>query len=165
MRRFLRSGMAKVFGLLLIQVYLWGGFFAQTNRFPAPPILIANDALGILAGIAVVVWWSRSKVSLSRISVILLYTLLLLMIDFSFFYWSYGSTANFNLELTHLDAIYFAVGTLSTAGTGDISAVSETARGIQTIQMMLDLGFVVLAVAMVVARFSAYSRKAPRNDP
>jgi hypothetical protein len=47
---------------------------------------------------------------------------------FAGLYWSIGTRANFTHSLTRLDAIYFAVGTLSTAGTGTISATSQTAR-------------------------------------
>ena len=74
---------------------------------------------------------------------------------FSVIYWTYGTSANFSSRLTHLDAIYFTMGTLSTAGTGNIVPVSQLARGLQTLQMLLDLGFLLVAVTLVVGRLAA----------
>lgn len=75
--------------------------------------------------------------------------------NFSILYWNYGTPVNFTADLTRLDAVYFAVGTLTTAGTGDISAVSQLARGLQGLQLALDIVFVVFAVALAVAEISA----------
>jgi hypothetical protein len=77
--------------------------------------------------------------------------------NFSYVYWSFGSTANFSVSLTRLDAIYFAIGTLTTAGTGNINATSELMRGIQALQMVLDVGLVVVALGVLVARLSSGS--------
>jgi Ion channel len=72
---------------------------------------------------------------------------------FSYFYWNYGTKANLSAPLTRLDAVYFALGTLSAAGTGNISAISEKSRAIQTAQMGLGFALVVFAIAAVVARY------------
>ena len=32
---------------------------------------------------------------------------------FSYLYWKYGTTANFNMPLSRLDAVYFTLGTLT----------------------------------------------------
>lgn len=81
---------------------------------------------------------------------------------FSTLYWNYGTTSNFSEKLTRLDAVYFAAGILSTAGTGDISAVSQAARGLQLLQMILDIGFIVFAVALAVAEISLRMRQKRR---
>ena len=73
------------------------------------------------------------------------------MATFSTLYWNYGLLSNFTEQLTRLDAIYFTIGTLTTAGTGTISAVSQTARTLQGLQMVLDLGLIVFAVALAIA--------------
>lgn len=44
-------------------------------------------------------------------------------------------------------AVYFAVGTLTTAGTSSLSARSTEARGIATVQMVLDLALVGFGIA------------------
>jgi hypothetical protein len=87
-------------------------------------------------------------------AVVLLYIFSLLLQLFSYIYWSYGTTKNFSMNLSHLDSFYLALGTLTTAGTGAISATSETARGIQTLQIGLDLIFVGIVVSLVLARYS-----------
>jgi hypothetical protein len=73
---------------------------------------------------------------------------------FSVLYWQYGSKLNFNIKLSRFDAIYFTLGTLSTAGTGNIVAISETARVIQALQMGVDIGLMVLLVGILVSRIA-----------
>ena len=84
----------------------------------------------------------------------LAFSLLTFVSMFSVIYWTYGTAANFSTRLTHLDAIYFTMGTLSTAGTGSLVPVSQLARGLQTLQMLLDLGFLLVAVTLVVGRLA-----------
>ena len=139
---------------LTIQICLWVGFLADYQRITAGPVLLINDFIAAAVAIAVLVAGCLQKTSLAVIGMLLANALSLLMVDFAFIYWSYGSTINFTIRLTHLDAIYFALGTLTTAGTGNISAISEIARGIQSVQMFLDLGLVLFAIGLVIARFS-----------
>jgi voltage-gated potassium channel len=84
----------------------------------------------------------------------LVFYLLTFVCMFSLIYWAYGTSGNFTARLTHLDAIYFTMGTLSTAGTGSIVPISQLARGLQTLQMLLDLGFLLVAVTLVVGRLA-----------
>lgn len=63
------------------------------------------------------------------------------------------TTANFTHTLTRIDAVYFAVGTLSTAGTGTLAATSEAARALQTVEMLLGMVVLLAVVSAVVARF------------
>jgi hypothetical protein len=94
---------------------------------------------------------------------VLIYGFALLLELFSSEYWSYGTTRNFTRPLSHLDAFYFALGTLTTAGTGNISATSETSRGIQALQMGLDLIFIGFVVTLVVTRYSTLSKRSPQE--
>jgi hypothetical protein len=88
------------------------------------------------------------------------YYLLAFTILFMASYWSCGGGRNFNIHLTRLDAVYFAIGTLSTAGTGNIVATSELARALQALQMALDMTFLLIAIALVVTRLGSVRRKA-----
>jgi hypothetical protein len=48
--------------------------------------------------------------------------------------------ASFDLEgLTRMDTLYFAVTVFSSVGFGDISAASQAARVLVTVQMLLNL--------------------------
>ena len=63
----------------------------------------------------------------------------------------------FSQPLTRTDSLYFVITVFATVGFGDITAVSETARVLVTIQMVSDLlvlGLVVRAVISAVQRSS-----------
>jgi voltage-gated potassium channel Kch len=77
---------------------------------------------------------------------------------FAVLYWFIGTTANFNVELSRIDALYFALGTLTTAGTGTIAPTSDLARAIVSGQMVLDLAFIASAVTIAVTRWSERPR-------
>jgi len=70
-----------------------------------------------------------------------------------------ASAANFNQSLTRTDAIYFTVTVFATVGFGDITAVSQTARIVVTVQMLLDL----LALGLVVRAFLGAVQVAKRR--
>ena len=53
-----------------------------------------------------------------------------------------------------MKVVLAALGTLTAAGTGNISAISETARGIQSLQMVLDLVIIGFVAALILARYS-----------
>jgi Ion channel len=93
------------------------------------------------------------KAPFAAVAVMMGATIACLLGLFSGLYWSIGTHDNFSHALTRLDAIYFAVGTLSTAGTGDLSATSQQARLIQTSEMLLAMVVVLFVVGAVVARF------------
>jgi hypothetical protein len=76
--------------------------------------------------------------------------LLLLVGDFARLYWTYGATTNWNLRLSRWDALYVAMGTLTTAGTGGIQPHSEFARRLLTAQMGVDLVVFTLLAGVVV---------------
>ena len=96
---------------------------------------------------------ARSETSVRMLIASVALILLGVVLVFAGLYWNYGTTANFNQKLTHLDATYVAVGTLSTVGTGNILATSETARALQAGQMALDFVIVVFGLSAIVVRY------------
>jgi hypothetical protein len=54
--------------------------------------------------------------------------------------------ASFGGHLTHTDGLYFTVTVFSTVGFGDITAKTETARLVVTVQMLTDLIIYGLAI-------------------
>ncbi len=80
--------------------------------------------------------------------------LFIVVVGFGGLYYEIGKASNWGLTLTHLDAIYVALGTLSTAGTGNIAPISETSRCLVSLQMGADIVVVVLALGVLVGRIS-----------
>ena len=66
-------------------------------------------------------------------------------------YYLMGDTdaSNFSEPLTRLDSLYFTVTTFATVGFGDITAVSQMARGVVTTQMGLGLILVGLIARVI----------------
>jgi hypothetical protein len=62
-----------------------------------------------------------------------------------------SSPSNFSQPMSRMAAIYFTVTILSTVGFGDISAQSDAARLIVTIQMLLDLALIAIVVRVYFA--------------
>jgi len=50
---------------------------------------------------------------------------------------------------TKVDSVYFTVTTLGTVGYGDLTATSQVARVLVTIQILFDLAFVGIAVRLI----------------
>jgi Ion channel len=146
------SQLAEQFG---VQVLFWVVILAQTRRHNLPWWVIGLD-IGLLAYniTSLALLARRAGVTLLRLALGLISVLSLLLANFSWFYWEAGGGSNFTAPLTHLDAVYFTVGTLSTAGTGTLSAVSQSARALQTAQMAIDLMLTLFAVSVVVSRFA-----------
>jgi hypothetical protein len=142
--------------IMLFPILLWIEQFGLTQRHAVPPWYIGSAVFQItVGGIGPLIWKCfrrRFRPVLTALLVVFVFSLLLQF--FAYIYWTFGTTRNFSIRLSHLDAFYFALGTLTTAGTGTISAVSETARGLQTLQMGLDLALVGFVVALVLARYS-----------
>jgi hypothetical protein len=82
-----------------------------------------------------------------------------------------ANPANFSTHpLTRTDALYFTVTVFTTVGFGDITAASQSARLVVTVQMLLDLvalGLVVRALvgAVQLARQQAPPAAAPAAAP
>jgi hypothetical protein len=71
---------------------------------------------------------------------------------------STGALACFSAHsFSHLDALYFTVGTLSTAGTGTLTPASQFCRGIVTFQMVVGIGVLGVLIAGVAAQLASQS--------
>ena len=76
-----------------------------------------------------------------------LFLAIVIILMFALIYWVMGNNTNFHTntetDLTFLDALYFAMGTHTTIGYGDITAKSQLMRGITSIQ----IGLLILQIA------------------
>ena len=83
--------------------------------------------------------------------------LFLLLFASAYYVMERPSPGSFSHSLTRTDALYFTVTTFTTVGYGDITATSQSARLMVTVQMLLDLlalglGVRVLLGAVQLAR-------------
>jgi voltage-gated potassium channel len=85
--------------------------------------------------------------------------LILIVVYFATIYSLIHANGNFNIPLSRVDAIYFSLGMLTTAGTGNIVPQSELARGIVSIQMVFDFIFVAVTVVIAINNLSERWRK------
>lgn len=65
-------------------------------------------------------------------------------------YLSHTDPAAFSEPLTRTDALYFAVTTTTTVGFGDISAASQLARIVVTVQMVVNVAVVGIAARALI---------------
>jgi voltage-gated potassium channel len=70
----------------------------------------------------------------------------------------------FSEQLTRTDSLYFVVTVFATVGFGDITAVSEVARVLVTVQMVSDLLLIGLVVRAVLGAVQRSSRGRARAD-
>jgi voltage-gated potassium channel len=85
-------------------------------------------------------------------------SILLFLCLFALLYTSMSITdsASFSEPLSKVDALYFTTSTFATVGFGDITPVSRLARAVVSVQMIADLGALVLVAK--VAFFAAGRR-------
>lgn len=87
--------------------------------------------------------------------------LFLLLFSSVYFAMARASPGSFSHPLTRTDSLYFTVTVFSTVGFGDITAVSQPARLVVTVQMILDL----LALGLGIRVFVGAVRLARQARP
>jgi hypothetical protein len=145
-------------------INLWFWQFELTGRASLPHWYFGSAVLGVLLGIVPLIWLCFRRFRPVVAALFLAFTLSQVLQFFSYMYWSYGTATNFSVRLSHLDSFYFALGTMTTAGTGDVSAISEIARGLQTLQMGFDLVLFGFVVTLILARYSTLLNR-PERPP
>jgi voltage-gated potassium channel Kch len=96
--------------------------------------------------------------------------LFLLLFASAYYVMARASPGSFSSHLSRTDALYFTVTTFSTVGYGDITATSQTARLVVTVQMILDLlalglGIRVFIGAVQLARRAQPDPTGPQDSP
>jgi voltage-gated potassium channel len=73
------------------------------------------------------------------------------------------SGRNFSQPLTRTDALYFTVTVFSTVGFGDITAKTETARLVVTVQMIADLIVLGLGIKVIAGAVTRGRQQRPAD--
>jgi hypothetical protein len=126
-----------------------------------------GEILGeLLAGIAVFVGitvWEVARILHARIPQLravealgVLAPLFLVIFAATYLVLATADPGAFTQPLDHTAAMYFTITVLATVGFGDISAVSQTARLLVSIQMLLDLALLA-SLARIVLGAARYS--------
>ena len=76
---------------------------------------------------------------------------------------STSSAGDFGQQLTHTDALYFAVTVFSTVGFGDIVAKTEVARLVVTAQMIADLLIIGLGLRVILGAVTRGRQQRPAD--
>ena len=127
---------------------------------------VAELALGVLVLAALLVWQIQRIVGsdhpFSRAveALALSVPLYVLLFATTYFLMARTNQSSFGAPVSRTDAMYFSSTVFTTVGFGDITAKSEAARLVVTIQMWLDLVFLGLVVKLVVnaVKFSQQRR-------
>jgi hypothetical protein len=117
-------------------------------------VFVVSAGLGVLACIAVA---RTPGVAAGWVAALAAWFTLFVVFAFAMEYYTLGTKAHWSKALTHVDALYVAVGTLTTAGTGNINAEGDKARLLLTGQMLADILVVTVLGAIVVHRFTRKS--------
>ena len=111
---------------------------------------------GLVVLCALIVWHvratSRARFPAVRAIEALATSVPFLLLTFAGAYYmmEHSSPGAFAVVLTRLDALYFSVTVFSTVGFGDITAHSELARAVVTVQMVVDFIFVGTIVRVLI---------------
>lgn len=132
----------------------------------------AELVLGLALVVCVTIWQFRAIVRSAHPgarafeAVAVIAPLFLLVFASTYFVMEEASSGNFSQPLTRTDSLYFTVTTFATVGFGDITAKSETARVLVTIQMLADLAVLGLGVrAVLLAVRRGQERVSDGHDP
>ncbi len=125
-------------------------------------------AAGMVILLAVTVWQVRATIRARypalRAIEALAATVPLFLLLFASAYFTMARTnpANFSTHpLTRTDTLYFTVTAFSTVGFGDITAASQSARLVVTVQMLLDLLVLGLGIRVFVGAVQRARQQAP----
>jgi voltage-gated potassium channel len=146
---------ALTFSALALVTWLVFLFGAPRDIDPWPVLGFLLFGVGAPAAEAIFRASDRSATR-GLVAFMALYTWAVLIATYSTVYYNTADEGNWSRGLSHVDALLLTMGTLTTAGTGDIQPRSELARGLLTIQMTLDVVVVTIMATVVLSRLSKY---------
>ncbi|HKD96460.1 MAG TPA: potassium channel family protein [Micromonosporaceae bacterium] len=133
--------------VLLVTIYYLAPLDGALDSTPFVLLIIS-----LLLLIGLIVWQVRAIVDapFPKIRAVesLFSTLPLLLLSFAATYYLMARSVphDFSEAMTRTDALYFTVTVFATVGFGDITAVTQSARIVVTVQMLIDLA--VLGVGL-----------------
>jgi voltage-gated potassium channel len=140
-------------------------YYAPIPRHPhagVAPHVVASLAIFGVALAFEVRQIGLSKNPMLRATVAMATVIPLFLVLFSWLYLvaSQSNVAAFGLHLTRSAALYFTITVFSTVGFGDITAKTDPARLIVSVQMLADLAVIAIVARLIIG---AASRATQRN--
>lgn len=163
-RRLVGLGLLRSLATTIVVVGLY--YLLPLDHLASVPLAVILAA-GLLVLLIVAAWQLRLVISASYPAVRAVEALattvplFVLLFASAYFVMARSSPASFSYHLTRTDSLYFTVTTLSTVGFGDITATSQTARLVVTVQMILDL----LALGLGIRVFVGAVQRARQARP
>ncbi len=117
--------------------------------------VIAAFTLGVIV-VREVIRGSDRRLSGRRL--VLLLELVFVAFAFGYFVLATSSAGQFDGIATRLDALYFTATTMTTVGYGDITAKSQLARGMVTVNLGFNVVFIAAVTSLVRDNMSAAAR-------
>jgi len=122
------------------------------------PFGTATALLAGLVAVAVLLLWQFREITRSPFprlraleGLVTTFPIVVLLFATTYFVMDEHLTSNFSEPLTRMDALYFTVTVFATVGFGDITPVTENARALVTLQMVVDLVLIGLVARAFVA--------------
>ena len=141
--------------LFISQIGIWSYlFYPDKMRYHLPLNVIVGSVITLITVVVTYISNIEKIESIVLFLVLILNATLLLIGDFSYFYWNIGLNHNWSIPLSHLDAIYVAVGVLTTAGANGINAISEPAKSYLLLQNIIDFSLFTTLFGLTIRRFS-----------
>jgi len=126
--------------------------------------------VGGLAAVVIVLAWHVRMILFGPYPAVravsaLVVTVPLFLVVFASIYYLMGASdpAQWSEPLTRLDALYFTVTVFVTVGFGDITAVTQGARAVTTIQMMAGLTLVGVIARVLVGAVQVNWKRSGRD--
>jgi preprotein translocase subunit YajC len=135
---------------LVVAIYYLVPLDRRTSTVTGAELALAAAALAVI-----VAWQIRRIIGadrpVARAVEAIAFTVPLYILLFATTYFSLAraQAAAFGAPVTRTDAMYFSTTVFTTVGFGDITAKTQTARVVVTVQMMLDLVFLGLVVRLL----------------
>ncbi len=155
--RLIAVGVARSLGVVALT--LLGYAMLPVEGISSPRAVAVGAAIGLLAFLGIF-FWQLSRVSraarpvLAAIeAVCLVFGMFVVLFALLYVALSLGSPQSFTEPLDKVSGVYFATTVLTTVGFGDITPVTDVARTLVTVQMVL--GMVLIGSAFKAVSVSA----------
>jgi hypothetical protein len=158
---------ARAVGTITVAVAIY--YLLPLDHISTPAAMIIL-VLGLIVLIALIVWQARAIIASPYPGVrgvdALATTVPLFLVLFAATYvvMATATAANFSQPLTRTDALYFTVTVFATVGFGDITAKTELARIVVTLQMVADIVIIGAGIKILTTAVRRGQQRRPGPD-